>query len=134
MIPGFIAPDGSPWLLAYVVVPSLESQGEVWFLVDTGADGTCLHPFDAGRLRLPLHSLEYTNSSGGIGGDALYAEHTAAVLFHDTRAGWVPYRVNLQIAQPTDHNGAIPSLLGRDILGQWATVYDPRRGNLRFYR
>ena len=133
MIPGFIAADGSPWLVAYVVLPSLKAQGEVWFLVDTGADGTCLHPFDAGRLYVPLHTLEYSKSSGGIGGSALYAEDTAAVLFRDTRVGWLAYQVNLQIAQPTDHNGAIPSLLGRDILRHWAMLSVPRRGDLRFY-
>ena len=134
MIPGYFDAEGCPRLSAQIVIPNLRIQGKVEFVVDTGASRTCLHPLDASLLGVPFAALEYTKPGGGIGGDALYAECTADVVFRDTSVGWVPYQGGLWVGQPTTVQGLrLPSLLGRDILHQWNMRYEPLRGILEFY-
>ena len=133
MIRGAVDPEGIPWLRARVFLPSLSVEGYVWFLVDTGADMTSLHPFDSRRLGVPLDALDYTESRGGIGGSALYAPQPALIIVRDVDRDAIWYPVNLQIGQPTEENGTIPSLLGRDILSHLTMRFAPRSRDLEFF-
>lgn len=57
-----------PYVLGRLILPRWNIQGEVDFLVDTGADSTIIHPYDGHRLRVPFAELESEILSVGIGG------------------------------------------------------------------
>lgn len=105
-------------------------SGNVEFLVDTGAHRTCLHPRDAIALGMDLTKLDYTEPSWGIGGAAHYSPQDAYVLFF--HGDIQVEKVEVLVAQPTNDNLGLPSLLGRDIINRWTMVYAPRSSQLRF--
>ena len=131
VIPGRII-NGAPFVYGLVVLRDLGAYGYVWFLVDTGATGTCLHPRDARALGVDLNRLTYPKRSRGIGGSAAYSPHDAFVLFSTNRNVTHTERLAIAIAEPTPANLNYPSLLGRDVLNRWAMSYAPKNRLLRF--
>ena len=84
MIDGFFRLDGHAYLEGYVYMPRFGTGGFVDFLVDTGADATTLHP-DAGRsLNCPFDELEKPVEVRGIGGEQIYYDEPAVILFYGT--------------------------------------------------
>ena len=125
--------NGAPYVAGLVMLPHLGISGIVEFLVDTGASRTCLHPRDARALGIGLSGLSYTRDSQGIGGRASYSPHNAYILFFpNDKPVTQQEKLELLIAEPTDVNLGLPSLLGRDVINRWATLYAPRNGVLRF--
>ena len=114
-----------------LIIPDLGVSGDVEFLVDTGSDRTSLHPLDGWALRIPLSQLGNPTSLAGIGGSQSYFTADAALLFRDETQNRL-YFLRLAIAQPTQHNLRLPSLLGQDILRHWRTVHDPTERVLEF--
>ena len=138
MILGAFYWANTPYVLAALQIPGthLRGEGEVHFLLDTGAGRTCLHPRDAQRLGIPIFDLTPSASLTGIGGSAEYAEVYAHVHFADQRRWpwqeprWLTYRIQLLIALPRRDNWETPSLLGKDIIDRWNIHHDPERNKL----
>ena len=124
--------NGVPFMVGHIVPLGLKPpvSGNVEFLVDTGAHRTCLHPRDAITLGIDLTKLEYTEPSTGIGGAAYYSPQNAYLLFF--HGDLQVEQVEVLVAQPTQANMGLPSLLGRDIINRWTMVYVPRSSQLRF--
>jgi predicted aspartyl protease len=124
--------DGAPFMVGHIVPLGLEApvSGNVEFLVDTGAHRTCLHPRDAIALGMDLTKLEYAEPSWGIGGTAYYSPLDAHVIFF--HGDLQVEKVEVLVAQPTNENMGLPSLLGRDIINRWTMVYAPRSNKLQF--
>ena len=53
------------------------------------------------------------------------------VVFSDRRYYIYSYVINMEIAAPLAHNTWFPSLLGRDILGQWRLIVDRPENQIR---
>ena len=125
-LPHGIVSGGAPLLKVQLAVAG--RRGDVWFLVDTGADATVLHPADAQALLAgDLHRINfgrdpYRVAGLGVGGgaDRVARDATLTLRSVDDEA----YSVEMPIliarpapAEPGDHgNWRLPSLLGRDFL------------------
>lgn len=121
------SPTRVPLVDAFVYLPAINEHLWVTFLVDTGADVTVLHPFDATRLvrtpdqwrairAHPVHRL------GGAGGGLEYFGVPALVLFPLEDGGLHGVNIVLWVADSRsqmEHE----SLLGRDILAAFRMSY-----------
>ena len=67
MIAGNFDTYGRPLLECRVIIPRLQVDGRTPFLLDTGADSTCLHQIDAERLRIPFDQLSNRSYTRGVG-------------------------------------------------------------------
>ena len=113
-----------PSVQARVVIPDFEVEGDVTFLLDTGADVSLIMPKDARRLGIPFESLEPTgNLVRGVGGASRLYRADASLAFSDHENAYI-YRIDLAITEPSEHTEALPSLLGRDILNRWLMRYE----------
>ena len=121
MISGRFDVNGRPLIRGIISLPRLGIQQPVSFLLDTGADYTCLNSRDANNLHIPSNSLRDTADVGGIGGRATYYREPATLYFQD-EARFVAYDITLRITSSS--TGGIPSLLGRDIFDNWRIEYD----------
>lgn len=128
----FGATSGRPYIEGKLYVPSLDLQAPVSFLVDTGADSTTLMPADAARLGLDLSSLPDSQTLCiGIGGVAQCHVVDGLLVFSDDSQLY-SYVLRLTVAPPAQGLDDLPSLLGRDVLDNWAMTYDPQRSRLTF--
>ena len=120
--------EPAPYVRASVYLPRLGVGNRVDFLLDTGADATTLHTWDAGKLGIYAHTLGLASvSARGIGGPVQYAPEYAFVSFYDSTIGdWRDFRIQVYIAAPeSEHDIAgLPSLLGRDILNRCRCTLD----------
>ena len=71
--------NGRPMVAGHVAIPRLGWHGSLWFLADTGADGTCVHPKDGVPLGLPFDLLGREVASRGVGGVARRFAESAIV-------------------------------------------------------
>lgn len=123
-------PSGCPYIDAFVRTPAGVYTSRISFLVDTGAETSFLMPLDARALGVDYERLILSpDSTTGIGGEARYYQEQALVTFFDSEHIYM-YELALEIAEPTEHNLGIPSLLGRDILSRWLLRYEAPRGLL----
>lgn len=122
---------GAPYIEAHISFPRLRLSGVLWFLIDTGADGTLLMPADSRKFGVDFHLLTNSTSSQGIGGTASGYREAAVVSFSDRRYYIYSYVISMEIALPLPHNTRFPSLLGRDILGQWRLIVDKPENEIR---
>ena len=135
MITGFFDHRGRAFVGCQLVIPRLNVTGVVELRVDTGADGTSLHPGASTYLGLPFDRLEMQNPrvASGLGGQIVYFQEPAQLLFDDDVGGLERCDVNLLIAEPILRNAALPSLLGLDVLNRWRMNFDPRNALLQFF-
>ena len=134
MIAGWYDGNGRPTLKAMVIIEPIGVECVVDFLVDTGADLTCLHYPDvavAGVDHGLLEEVSRPASMRGVGGSAEYRVVTSDVILDDLDTGPVFYRMPLLIAAEAQ-SGRLerPSLLGRDLLDRHMMLYDPRQDRL----
>lgn len=115
---------GRPYVQGWLILPRANIQGEVEFLVDTGADSIIIHPSDGLKLGLPFGELHGEIVSVGIGGDHPYFVEDGVILFKDD-ARLREYRSEILIGKPSNNLNRLPSLLGRSLLNRWRVVYDP---------
>ena len=102
-----------------MVVPSLNVEGKVSFLVDTGSKATVLAPPDASRMRLDYASLIESNEDlYGIGGSARIYKTNAIVVFDGLQKITYSFVTELAILHPSESTIQLPSILGRDILNR----------------
>ena len=129
MIIGGFDDQGRPFVEGRLALPSLRVDRSILFLLDTGADITCLHTRDSRRAQIPFNALRSRTYTRGIGGASRYFRETAIISFSDgphTRY----YVVELHIAEPNEANENLPSLLGRNIINKWYMQYDPANDKL----
>ena len=115
MIESYIETRDAPYVSGRVIIPRFGIERQIDFLLDTGADSTCLHPYDAQRIGVPFELLRDEAYSGGVGGRASYYREQALLTFRDGSVSRV-YDIRLLIAKPTTSNLRLPSLLGRNII------------------
>ena len=118
-----------PYVACRVIIPRLKINEIVPFLLDTGADSTCLHPRDTGRARMPFDQLGNRRTSRGIGGSSSYFVEPAILAFADKPRTRL-YELELLVAEPHESNEGLPSLLGRDVVNHWYMQYDPTHSRL----
>ena len=123
-----------PTVTGVVRVDQLGVERVVDFLLDTGADATCLHYPDVAVAGIDQDSLKDVGTLrelGGVGGDANYYQVSADIEFEDADRGSRVYGVELLVADVSQRTmGERPSLLGRDFLDLHLIVYDPQRDRL----
>jgi hypothetical protein len=110
----------------------LALQGDISFLVDTGADKTLLMPLNSLTLGVDFSKLTGEEPSVGIGGASHNFTKPALLLFVEHRKFLHLYRIDLLIAPPSPEIMDVPSLLGRDVIDRWRMVYNPSRKWLSF--
>ena len=126
-IPG-VAPR--PYLDAEVLIEGTSTLVPIPFLIDTGADDTVLHPSDLQRPGAPPLALSFDDHPErrrveGIGGGGYIIPVSARLLFQtDAGTGRLWHDCRIWVAQPTDANRRIPSLLGRDLLQLFRLTVD----------
>ena len=131
MIFGEFDEQGRPYVECRLIIPRLQIAQSTVFLLDTGADRTCLHPRDTRRARIPIEQLGNSMESKGIGGRSPYYSEPSLLSFDDQAQTRV-YVVGLLIAKPHPGNEELPSLLGRDVINHWFMEYDPVNARLEF--
>ena len=124
MIQGRFDHQRRPYVQGRLLLPRLNIQGDIDFLVDTGADSTIIHPLDGQKLGIPFGELQSEIVSVGIGGSHPYFPEDGLVLFEDD-ARLRQYRCEVLIGKPSGILNRLPSLLGRSLLNRWRMVYDP---------
>ena len=129
MIVGKFDEYGRPYIEGRLIIPRLNVDRRMTFLLDTGADRTCLHPRDTGRARIPIEELGRPMESRGVGGTSSYYREPTLLLFNDQSYTRI-YVVELLIAEQREGNEGLPSLLGRDVINHWNIRYDPSSATL----
>ena len=131
MIRGWFDEAGRPFVTAEVVLARLYFIQRIHFLVDTGADKTALHPGDCEEM--PYTLLRNISESRGIGGSSRYYGESARIYFWDReRSCFQGYEQIIDIAEPTETNSWVPSLVGQDIIGRLRVVHDRPTNTLTF--
>lgn len=140
MIRGIIGAHQRPHVRLRLQLPRWGVDRELLFRLDTGADMTVLHPYDAMVAGIPFAQLDRATlySATGVGGSVPYFQEPALLSFDDQDGTTTYlYPIDLRIAN-LPAPGAnqtlwhLPSLLGLDIINQWQTIYDPVNGQLEF--
>ncbi len=124
--------NGSPFIEGLLVFPGLNVQGTISFLLDTGADESCVMPTDGRRLGIDYSSLTGRKVSiRGVSGSIDSIKRPVLVLFAEDTGRVRLYRIEMDIMPDDPGLHGIPSLLGQDILSRWRTVHDPTRGRIQ---
>ncbi len=129
MIIGRFDKRGRPIIEGRLLISRLNVARRIPFLLDTGAERTCLHPTDTDRMRIPIEALGGAIQSRGVGGISAYYREPALLSFDDDPYTRV-YAIELLIADPREGNQGLPSLLGRDVINNWRISYDPTDSTL----
>ena len=129
MIVGRFDGQGRPRIRGRLIISRFNVDRRIDFLLDTGAESTCLHPRDVSRARIPINELGGAIQSRGVGGLSAYYREPAVIFFED-RAYTRIYEIELLIADPREGNRGLPSLLGRDVINNWRISYDPTDSTL----
>ena len=124
--------SGRPYLEGRLLLLRLSIQGDISFLVDTGADKSVLMPIDANRLGVDYTTLEGSAISVGIGGQSNMFTESGGVLFLEGSNSLHLYLIDIRIPSYTPEISDLPSLLGRDVLDRWRIHYNPSVGTLSF--
>ena len=137
MILGEFGVMGRPFVEGYLRLPRFGVTTNITFLVDTGADATCIHPRDGRPAGIPFDLLRSGITSQGVGGQATYYREPAVLEFIDAEERKIhSYDATVNIAKPSMRPGdainTIYSLLGRDVIDRWLMVYDRRNDRLEF--
>ena len=137
MILGEFGAAGRPFVEGYLTLPRFGVTRKITFLVDTGADATCIHPRDGRPAAIPFEQLERPIASNGVGGTATYFREPVVLEFVDAESREVRrYEVDVFIAKPAPDSGhsinRLHSLLGRDVIDRWRMLYDRTDNLLEF--
>lgn len=117
-------PLSALYVEARVELPRLGVSEKIGFLVDTGADVTCLHPTDLDKMGVPL-SQPAPGGVGftGVGGALEYYREDATLYFETQDGSTLTFYCQIYISQDLAVEG-LPSLLGRDFLNRCRLLAD----------
>ena len=120
-------PNPRAYLRGLVDIPAVGLiEMQVEFLIDTGADRSCIGSSDATRMvryfGVNLADLQDGPRGRGIGGTVATKTAEVALTFGDFSQSM---RIEI-LEPPPDARFAIPSLLGRDILSNFALFVEER--------
>lgn len=124
--------NGSPFIEGLLVFPGLDVQGPISFLLDTGADESCVMPTDGLRL-----GIDYGTLTGrkvrirGVSGPIESTKRPVLVFFVENTGKVRLYRILINIMPNEPKLHSLHSVLGQDILSRWRTVHDPTRGRIQ---
>ena len=122
--------SGRPYFEGRVTFPDLGLAANISFIFDTGADTSILMPIDGHRLGLDYCNLTSGENCLGIGGLSQQFVEPGMMAFTDPGSRVHVYFLDIRIAAPTADIASIPSLLGRDIIDNWAVTYDKQNDRL----
>ena len=128
-IPGYLRPvaipgvPARPYVNAEMLIRGTSTAATIRFLIDTGADDTILHPNDVEQSAEHLLETRFEEHPdrqwvGGVGGGGYIIPVSARLFFQNRHRRRIVSRrtPRVWVAQPTDANQRMPSLLGRDLL------------------
>ena len=128
---------------AYVLVAvKVEELGIDWthvdMLIDTGADFTAIHSFDAlSRLSLRRSDLSpaawppsQIDPLRGIGGGIRYRRVSASYRLECEDGSWLQLEGEIRLGELFDESDELPSLLGLDLLGRFRLTIDKPSGSV----
>ena len=129
----FGEPNNRPFLFGYLRLLQLGKSGSIDFLVDTGADTTCVHPGDLTRIAgEPLNWLYAGDQSLVRGlGDTVTVYPLEVVLSFRDDLNLYMYSLTIDVPDPEQVPPIVP-ILGRDVLQHWRMVYNPTGNQLDF--
>jgi hypothetical protein len=135
VIHGTFDPESPEWPVPTVrALVHLEGFSSAWtgvtFLLDTGATTTCLHPVDSLRI-VPRDLLTdpgrwpHRDAIVGVGGPTFCFQHPGYIaLFDEDTTEWFQFKLTYSIAQFGLASARLPSLLGWDVLTNFAVLCD----------
>ncbi len=123
MIHGRFSQAGQPFVSASLLIPTAPREVKIDFLVDTGADQTCLMPADAKAMRLNFDELGEGVRARGIGGRVNVHSLTGMITFLELGVGLVVYETPVLVYPDRPPYRYYPSILGRDVLNSWRVRY-----------
>jgi hypothetical protein len=113
-------------------------EGNVFFLLDTGADVTCLSFLDARKIGIETRYLEPDESVIGIGGEccAFKLEDVEIGLIDDITEDRIQFHIEKvnYINVLGESSPKLPSLLGNDILKKFDITTQRSKGFLTLQR
>jgi hypothetical protein len=123
MIHGRFGEETRPFVSASVSMPGAERIAKINFLMDTGADATCLMPADVFALRLDTAHYGTKTEMRGIGGNTLVYLRQISITFLDLGNGLVVYQIPAYVYPNEKPYDEYPSILGRNMLNNWRINY-----------
>ena len=118
MISGSFNQARQPIVGSRLVAPRLGVDDWVDWLVDTGAESTCLHPADGDYIGFPYDELVVALDSEGVGGRRPYYREYAFVVFYESDgSGAYAFDVILAIARPEQPISGAPGFSGVSAAG-----------------
>lgn len=124
--------DDSLNLECTLILPQLQFQRQIYFLVDTGATSSSVHPRVLEGLGVDMQVVMALPASQiwGIGGSITVYNAQGFLAFQDSDNAYL-YELPISIYDPKDPPD-VPSVIGRDILERWRMVYAKAQGVLEF--
>lgn len=129
-----------PIISANVIVPEVSVGHEITFLIDTGADTTCLSGIDAVEAGLtPTNLGDEMFDSRRVDGvtktEALVLRETTLLGFEDYSEQRDRWSLHIELLDEIEVLPKCPrSLLGRDVLNRFDIEYSPADGNVEMER
>ena len=125
----------APYVQAALLLPRLQLQGLVNFLIDTGADNTTLSLIDVERLNISYRRLKRDSieSVEGIAGEHFFYQEEAVLMLRDEDAKTYIFAIKVHVPKKgkggqTEQQRRLPSLLGRDVTDQCRMIIDFQQG------
>jgi hypothetical protein len=122
MIHGRFGEVHRPYLSANVMMTEARRTAKVNFLLDCGADATCIMPADAFALRIDISNAVGVEQRG-IGGTETVYFSGATLSFLDLGVGLVVYDTIVHVFPNRPPYDDYPSLLGRNVIDRWRLRY-----------
>ena len=128
MIAGWFDTRERPTVRARLIIPRLDVDGRIDFLIDTGATFTSLHPDDGKRIGCPFDELRSPRNMAGVGGSNQYFREPAIIVLYG-RSGPRALDIELLVSKPQPASESDPRpvvnrfrlILGDDVL-VWRTA------------
>jgi hypothetical protein len=125
----------APYVQAALLMPRLQVQGLVNFLIDSGADNTTLSLLDVERMNLDCRKLNHNSlvPVRGIAGEQHFYLEQAVVMFRNENSETYAFSIDIHIPKRGDKGRInqqrnLPSLLGRDVVNQCKLTMDFHSG------
>lgn len=136
IIEGYFHRDKSPFIDVMIEIQEMNIKRKISFLLDTGSPITILSERDARKLKLNYNRLKQANGNiMGLGGfTETYILHNALFHFFSKNSSFNILLKELfvykNIIEDEEIINQIPSLLGRDVLHEFAVTYDEKNSNV----